>query len=259
MFPYPPLITSPRKDVPMPQKEEVLVIAEIGINHQSNMGLAKKLIRKAHESGASIAKFQLYDVDTLFPTKEIVVDGRNWYKEVKQTQLSFEQVSWLEETCEEIGIEFLASTFDQERLGWLEDLGVKRHKAGVRATSDRRLLEEMAATGKEVFVSLNEGKSLGFSLRGNIKYLYCVPQYPTPTTNFHLSKVDFSKFSGLSSHYPGIEPAMVAISKGAKVIEVHFCLSRKKLYNPDITSSVEPNELSRLVEFANNASVILGG
>ena len=93
----------------------------------------------------------------------------------------------------------------------------------------------------------------------NYKWLYCIPEYPTPLDHFNLRKVAFGyTFYGFSCHYPGIEPALVAISLGARVVEVHFCLSRNDIYNPDITSSVTPIELARLVEFAKQAPEILG-
>lgn len=231
----------------------VRVVAEVGINHEGDMEMAEGLIRIAATCGANIAKFQLYDVDTLFPDKAIWSEGKNWYNMVKKTQLTQEQVFELAERCSEEGIEFAASAFDIKRLGWLEEIGVKRHKAGTRAARDQKLLEAMAATGKEVLISLPYGEPLGFSLQGNIKYLYCVPEYPTPLERDYLSKVSFGpkSFYGLSSHSPGIGHALTSIRMGAKLVEVHLCFTRSKVTNPDITSSVEPSELEDLVNFAN--------
>lgn len=232
---------------------KIEVIAEIGINHGGSMDLAEYLILEAKRCGADVAKFQLSDVDVTFPDKKIMAQEKNWYNEAKKAQLSKEQVLELAECCKEVGIEFFASATDLERLGWLEEVGVKRHKVAYRMNQDKVLIETMLKTGKQVLISHRED----YKFPGSIKYwnkyisLYCIPEYPTPLSNCKLQYVDFiHDYSGLSSHYPGIEPALYAIARGAKIIEVHFCLSRKKIIGPDITSSIEPKELKELVRIA---------
>ena len=98
---------------------KITIVAEIGINWQGDILLAYEMIYTAKTCGADIAKFQLYDVDKLFPDKKIIAQGKNWYEEVKRTQLTREQAFELAEYCRRLGIEFMCSVFDLERLGLL--------------------------------------------------------------------------------------------------------------------------------------------
>ena len=237
------------------------VIAEIGVNHGGSMGLAKTLIKKAQKAGADIAKFQLFNVDKRFPDKMVIAQGRNWYSEVQKAQLNKEQVFELAKYCKEIGIEFFASAADTEGLSWLEEIGVKRHKIASPHIRNTELISAIAKTGKDIIVSLGlweNGRVLkeysefpGIKTTGKVDFLYCVSKYPASLEDIKsLNQVDFTKYSGFSSHHPGIEPAVFAMARGARIVEVHFCLSRKIVTGPDITSSVEPKELLRLIKFA---------
>ena len=246
----------------------ILIIAEIGINWR-NMETAKKLIELAKENGADIAKFQLYDVDKSFSNKKIVAQHKNWYNEVKKTQLTKEQTFQLAEWCKEVDIEFMASASDLERLGWLEEVGVKRHKVGSSMSENKELIEAMLNTDKEVIISIPYGifKFPYYKLpnQGKIKFLYCIPRYPTNlnTLDFtpglfeDLKVAEYSKpFDGFSDHTIGIEASMIAMARGAKIIEKHFCLKRDNS-NPDMICSIEPGELRQLVNFAKKVKEIL--
>jgi len=225
------------------------IIAECGINHRGDMKLAREMIDIAKSIGIKIVKFQLYDVDTLFPDKQVIAQDKNWYEEVKKTQLTKEQVFELANYCKQLQIEFMASCFDLERLGWLEEVRVKRHKVATRMNRNMELITAMVETGKEVLLSDSTTRFISYF--PDFKFLYCIPEYPTPLSKLQLQYVDFKhEYTGFSSHYPGIEPALFAMARGARIIEVHFCLSRQVIDNPDITSSIEPKELKELVRIA---------
>jgi len=237
----------------------ILVIAECGINHGGNTRIAKEMIRLAKICYADIAKFQLSDVDTLFPDKQIIAQGRNWYDEVKKAQLSKGQVFELADYCRRLGIEFMASACDIERIGWLEEVGVKRYKVSTQMNQDKVLIEAMLKTKKQVLISHGEG----YHFPGSVKYwnkytsLYCVPKYPTPLSELQLQYVDFTHdYTGFSDHTTGIEASMIAMARGARIIEKHFCLKRDNS-NPDMVCSIEPSELKQLVQFARKVEEIL--
>jgi N,N'-diacetyllegionaminate synthase len=242
----------------------VCIIAEIGINHNGSMAMAKELIRQAAIAGADVAKFQAYSVDALFgpsgedPNEEI-------YKGVKPLEFNKEQFKELKSSCDEEGIEFMCSVFDDERLQWMEDLGVKRHKIASRTSKlTRGLAEKIVATGKDCFMSL------GFNSKPlsdmniaknkdvyNVKYLYCVAKYPTMYSELEIPK-DFSKslYTGFSDHSLGIEASLVAIARGAQVIEKHFTLN-KGLPGFDHVCSMTPDELKDLVSYARRMEKVL--
>jgi len=237
----------------------ITIIAEAGVNHCGNMTIAREMILRAKESGADIFKTQLYDPVKLFPDREVWSQGKNWFDEILKTQLSKEQVFTMAEWCKEAEIEFFGSAFDLERLGWLEEVGVKRHKIASRFHR-QELLDFITKTGKPIIVSLPYGNpsKLLFPFK-RTDFLYCIPEYPAPLNKLHLQKINFTSldgFSGLSDHSIGTEASMVAIIRGARIIERHFCLKRDNS-NPDMICSSEPEELAQLVKFSRKVGEIL--
>jgi len=229
-----------------------LIIAEIGINHDGNPHTASVLIEDAKEVGADIVKFQLYDVDTLFPDKQILAQGKNWYEEVKKTQLSKEEIVGISNYCKEIGIEFMASAFDLERLAWLEECGVKRHKVASRMNQNRPLIDAMVATGKQVIMSCST-KFTPSAVYPTIDFLYCVPKYPTEIQDLHLDDVMFdshSHYLGFSDHTVGTEACVYALAHGARIIEKHFTYNSGSEHGPDHICSIDFDGMKELVRYA---------
>jgi len=248
------------------------IICEIGINFQGDMGLAWKMIKKAKEAGADCAKFQLYDPeDILKPTWFSNVD----WQAIKASKLSFAQVLLLNSCCINEGIEFMASAFDLNRLNWLEDLYVKRHKIASRSIFDEEYVRAVQKTGKPYIVSmgwLDEDnvdvrlhslwlektgkenwfdviKRLGFKTH-DVKFLYCVSKYPSALSdlkNFPLTYHDDYN-DGFSDHTPGVTAAIVALSRGAQIIEKHVTLD-KDLPGPDHAGSITFDELKQICDF----------
>ncbi len=234
-------------------ENRVLIIAEIGQNHNGDIGLAKKLVVAAKEGGADIAKFQLYDVDSIFEP------SFRWYAEAKQAQLSKEQAIELARWCQRIGIEFMASVFDIERFKWCEEIGVRRYKVASRSICNYELLDAIASTGKDMILSLGMYQGSEFpriETSGRVDFLYCVSKYPTMPEDLNFLEIDFNKYSGFSDHTIGIEAALLAIARGARIIEKHFTLS-KRMHGPDHIISMEPGDLRQLVKLARRFETIL--
>lgn len=230
------------------------LVAEIGQNHNGDTGLALELIHSARENGADVVKFQIYDARMLFPK-----DGNPWYDYNCATELSREQVGRLYEECSRVGIEFIASAFDEERVGWLEELGVKRHKIASRSIGDLALIQRLCITGKPLLVSLGMWKGKEFPVlntTASILFLYCVSEYPTPLEMVKLGGIDFSRYAGFSDHTEGISSAMAALARGAGIIEKHFTMD-KKMYGPDHAGSMTPSELRNLHNFRSDLARLL--
>lgn len=225
---------------------KVEIIAEIGQNHNGDMALARELIHAAHEGGADVAKFQLYDAVALFPR-----EGNEWFEYNCKTELSRNQVSDLATECAKIGIEFMASVFDVDRIVWLEEVGVKRHKIASRSIREEGLINALAATGKPLLVSLGmwgEKEFPKIDASGGVGFLYCVSEYPTELEELHLSDVDFTRYAGFSDHTIGIHAPQTALARGAAIVEKHFTLD-KQMYGPDHAGSMTPGELRELDSF----------
>lgn len=229
----------------------MIIIAEIGINHNGSIPLALEMIRQAKIAGADIVKFQAYSVDALFgpggedPLPEI-------HKAVKKTELSFDDLKLLKAFCEAEEIGFMCSIFDTERLNWIESLGVTAHKIASRTSKlNPSLAQDIANCNKPTYMSLGfNAPRLNPSYK-NVRYLYCIAEYPTPYEHLHLPDKfgENEPFYGFSDHSFGIEASLVAVARGAQVIEKHFTLN-KAAEGPDHVCSIEPRELEELVRLS---------
>jgi sialic acid synthase SpsE len=86
------------------------------------------------------------------------------------------------------------------------------------------------------------------SASGGVDFLYCISKYPTPLSDLKLGQVDFTRYAGFSDHTIGVEAAMAALARGARIIEKHFTLD-KSMYGPDHAGSMTPGELATLSRF----------
>jgi len=252
------------------------IIAEVGINHCGKMSIAKRAIELAKLYGADVAKFQLYQPERLLNKTDYPSFGH--WQAIRESELSFKQAKELKDYCDLVGIEFMASAFDFERLGWLEDFGVKRHKIASRSIYDSAYCQAVKNTYKPYLVStgwVREDNPLGETPRQTwerigrkefkAEWLYCVSKYPTKLEElqFHhyLFTTQLSKkwewYDGFSDHTIGLTAAKVAISLGAKIIEKHFTLNRS-LPGPDQAGSIEPLELKELCKFRDGFVEIMG-
>ena len=223
------------------------IIAEIGQNHNGDMRVAEQLIRAAKDGGADVAKFQVYEARALFPPKS----QNPWFDYNCATELKKGDVSRLADFCRKVGIEFMASVFDIERIDWLEDVGVKRYKIASRSIVDNALIAAVAATGKPMIASLGAWKGPGFpsiAAVGGVDFLYCIAKYPAPLAELRLSSVDFRSYSGFSDHSEGTVAACGSFVLGSRILEKHMTLD-KSAYGPDHACSMTPDELQLINAF----------
>jgi len=241
-----------------------VIIAEIGINHNGDIPTAKLMILSAKNMGADVAKFQLYDPEVLLNKDDF--SRRDW-EIIKQAKLEKDQVWELSEYCKDVGIEFMASAFDDERLGWLEHLNVKRHKIAARTMEHTEYVKKVINTGKPIIASTSSFyASIGGAYialaqcRQKVSFLYCVSNYPTELKELEFYQLMFSKneegwndYDGFSDHTIGTAAAMVAISLGATIIEKHFTFNRMA-DGPDHKCSMTPGELLDICNFRDRFS-----
>jgi sialic acid synthase SpsE len=219
----------------------VKIIAEIGINWNGEMKLIEELIRQAKIGGASTAKFQLYDSVRLFGD-----DSRKKY------ELSYQQAKQAKQLCDVYEIDFLASVFDDERLGWCEKMNVNSYKIASRTLKhDPELCQRIVRLGKPVLASLGMwkmGVHLPF-LENNVRYLHCISKYPTSACDLEKPILD-ERVIGVSDHSYGIGFALYAIAHGARVVEKHFTLEKSAQGN-DHVGSMDLRELKHLREYGD--------
>jgi len=232
------------------------IIAEIGANHEGNLGTALDLIRVAKRGGADVAKFQLYSSRHLFGDESRV-----------RYEWSFTDVCKLFEMCSIVGIEFMASVFDHDRLMWCESLEVGRYKIASRtAGSNPDLCKSILDTGKPAIVSrgaLDTGTSWSpfdwdVPHQDTVSILNCVSKYPTLPSDLRPHHFDFETAAGWSDHGLGIGACLLAVSRGATIVEKHLTLNKIVLGGiRDHVGSMDPEELSELRRMADDISVVI--
>jgi len=261
-------------------RDRTVIIAEIGVNHNGQFELAEEMIKVAAGAGADIVKFQTFDANLLATQAA----GKAAYQEKKnsnQTQLEMlsalelthEEFSRLKDICDSEGITFLSTAFDSKSVDFLHDLGQKLYKIPSGEIINYPYLEHIAAVAKEIYLSTGMAKLSEVAAaiecldeagvnRTNITVLQCTTEYPTPLDQVNLrSMVTMGKSLGVnfgfSDHTLGINVPVAAVALGARVIEKHFTLNRN-FEGPDHQASLEPDELSNMVDGIREIELALG-
>jgi len=264
---------------PVGKGKPAYIVAEIGINHNSDMMLARKTIDAAKNAGADSVKFQNYHTDDFVSSPEIthtyVSGGReiteSQYEMFKRYELSEEQVIELANYCNEIGIDFHSTPTNTDGVALLQKLEVGVLKNGSDYLSNIPLIETMARTGIPVVLStgmsgetdIKEAVDAFHRAEGeDLILLHCVSQYPTPLDELNLRRIQLlrEKFNcptGFSDHSRGILASCVAIALDACWIEKHFTLD-KSLPGPDHAFSSDPKEFADLVAAVRETETALG-
>jgi len=243
----------------------VFVIAEAGANHNRDFNQALTLIDIAKHAGANAVKFQTYSSETLYSKNTPDFAGyKNINKLIKDIELPREWQKDLKSYCDDIGIEFMSTPFDEAAVEELLSLGVKRMKISGFESTDPRFVKMVAASGLPVIVSAGIGSNAS-SIKNIINWiseeqnepditiLHCNNAYPTPDSDINLNRIDSlidlypSIKVGLSDHTAGTLAPSLAVAKGATCIEKHYTISRR-LPGPDHSFALEPAELKFMIE-----------
>jgi len=256
------------------------LIAEIGVNHNGDIDLAKNMIKKAKEIGADAVKFQTFTADKLVSQnapkvpyqKESSNSLESHYEMIRKLELSHGDHFLLKEYADNIGIDFLSTPYDVDSAKFLhEELDVPFFKTASADIIDLPLHKFIASTGKPSIISVGMA-SLGEietvldiyneNCSSDIVLLHCVSNYPCSYDSLNISVMNTLKGAfnlpvGFSDHSIGFEAAMLSIALGAKVIEKHFTTD-KKLPGPDHLASSDFEEFSDLVIKVRHAERIMG-
>jgi N,N'-diacetyllegionaminate synthase len=259
--------------------EPCFIIAEAGVNHNGSIEMAHQLVDAAVAAGADAVKFQTFKAEDLSIANAPKADyqrrnedrDESSFEMLKRLELDLDAHTLLMEYCEQKGILFLSTPFDEGSVDLLNDLGVGAFKIPSGEITNTPLLTYIAGKGKPLFVST------GMSYLGDVEtavrtilqagnqdfvILHCVSSYPADPcdTNLRAMSTMANAFGcpvGYSDHTMGIEVALAAVSLGACVIEKHITLDRN-LPGPDHQASIDPKELVRLVRSIRNVEVALG-
>jgi len=197
----------------------------------------------------------------------------------KRLELSDEAHKIVAEECKKVGVEFLTTCFDIDRISFLKSLGLKKIKVPSTALKEPKLLQALAENFDHVFASI--GMSTIEEIKNAIKILsktnytimHCISIYPTPLEKANLAKINWlkqnAKSVGYSDHTMGIEVPIVAMSMGVDYLEKHFTLDRDTPQETHTTSegakpitthtiACEPQELKEIVDWSKKIEKIMG-
>jgi len=261
--------------------KKIKLIAEIGVNHNGNLSLAKNLIKKASMAGADYAKFQIFNADLLAirKSKKAKYQNKNLNKKIsqydmlKKYEISKSDIKILNNYCKKQKIKFLASCFDIESLKFYSTLKNECVKIPSGEITNLQLIENAAKKFKKLFISTGMSNYTEIAkavktaikhgcVRKNITLLQCTTDYPASYKEANLNcmqefKKKFKTEIGYSDHTKGSICSIIAASMGASIIEKHFTLN-KKLKGPDHKASMDFKELVDFNRKIKDVKIILG-
>ena len=251
----------------------MIIIAEIGINHNGEVDIAKKLIDVAADAGCDLVKFQKRTIDAVY-TQEYLDSPRasRWgtTQRAQKEGLEFglDEYKAIDAHCKARGIGWFASAWDVEAQKFLQQFDLQYNKVASAMLTNMELMTEIAGEEKHTFISTGmsnwEEIDTALAIFSGVPYtlMHTVSEYPMPESaaNLRMLEVMRERFAcpvGYSGHEQGTFVSTLAAALGADAIERHLTLARD-MEGSDHAASIEPDELKTLVQDAHRALRILG-
>jgi N-acetylneuraminate synthase len=253
----------------------VFIIAEIGINHNGNLEIAKKLIDLAKSAGCNAVKFQKRDINLVY-TKEFLDTYREspWGTTQRDQKLGLEfgvdQYDVINEYCQNVGIDWFASTWDENSLKFLDRYDLKFNKVASAMLANISHLHSVASHKKYTFIStgmstlndISEAVSIFNKYKCPFELMHCVSTYPMKIEDANLRCIttlreNFNCNVGYSGHETGIAISVAAAVLGATSIERHITLDRS-MYGSDQAASLEGAGIFQLCRYIRIIEAAMG-
>ena len=251
------------------------IIAEIGINHNGDLNVAKQMIDAAVHAGVDAVKFQKRTPDVATPPdQQTQMRETPWgyitYLDYRyKVEFSEEQYCEIDQHCKEKGITWLVSVWDQPSVDFMEKFDTPAYKIPSASLTDHRVIQKARATGKPLILSTGmstiEQIRQGVKIAGkdNLVLMHCTSTYPCEPEELNLRMVESLRREfptipiGYSGHEVGLVPSSVAVALGACMVERHLTLDRA-MWGSDQAASVEPGGFERLVKYIRVSEAALG-
>lgn len=255
------------------------VIAEAGVNHNGDIGVARELVKAAAESNADAIKVQTFIAeDVTAPTArkavyqlETTSKKESQLEMLRSLELPREAHAELQELCRDLGVAFVSTPFDTKSVDLLDELGVPFIKIGSGEVTNLPFLEYVARKGRPIVLSTGmstlaevDEAVCAIERAGctDLTLLHCVSNYPADPAAVNLRAMETMHQAwghpvGYSDHTPGIAVAVAAAALGACVIEKHFTLDRT-LPGPDHRASLEPGVFREMVDAIRTVERAMG-
>ena len=240
------------------------IIAEIGINHNGSLDLAKQLISEAAKAGCNAVKFQKRTPELCVPKDQWEKQrdtpwGRMSYIDYKRkTEFGQAEYTAIDDYCRALGIDWFASCWDEPSVDFMEQFAPVLYKMASASLTDKPLLDRVRATGRPLMLST--GMSTLDEIMQAVKWVgldklmiaHSTSSYPCPPAELNLRMVRALQGMfpatpiGYSGHETGLATTVAAVTLGACFVERHFTLDRA-MWGSDHAASVEPGGMAKLV------------
>ncbi len=251
-----------------------MIVAEVGINHNGDLKIAKQLIQAARHAGVDAVKFQKRTPDLCVPPNQRgQMRDTPWgyitYLEYRyKVEFCEEEYREIDRYCKEIGITWFSSVWDEPSVDFIDQFAPVCYKVPSASLTDHALLRHLRKTGRPLILST--GMSTMEQIRAavdvvgldNLVLAHSTSTYPCDPEELNLQVIEKlrSEFScpiGYSGHEVGLVPSAVAVALGACMVERHITLDRA-MWGSDQAASVEPGGFERLVKYIRVTEASLG-
>ena len=251
------------------------LIAEIGINHNGDVNIAKKLIKNSKDSGFDAVKFQKRTIDIVYDEKTLDTPRESpWGKTTREQKfgLEFEKTEYdeIDKYCKELNIDWFASAWDNKSLEFLDNYNLKYHKVASAMIVDKEFLNNIAKRNKHTFISTGMStkedidEAVNIFKKNNCSYelMHCVSTYPMKVEDANLVTInqlknEYKCYVGYSGHENGVVVSIAAVMLGISSLERHVTLDRT-MYGSDQAASIELSGMKNLCESIDKALLALG-
>ena len=251
------------------------LIAEIGINHNGDISIVKKLIKNAKDSGFDAVKFQKRTVDLVYDKKTLDTPRESpWGTSTREQKLGLEfekpEYDKIDKYCKELNIDWFASAWDIKSLKFLDTYNLKYHKIASAMIVDTKFLDQVAKRKKHTFIStgmstkndIDNAVSIFKKNDCSFELMHCVSTYPMKIEDANLItinqlKKEYNCNVGYSGHENGVVVSLAAVMLGITSLERHITLDRT-MYGSDQAASLELSGMKNLCESINKCLIALG-
>jgi len=253
----------------------VYIIAEIGINHNGSLAIAKRLIDEAVQAGCDAVKFQKRTPELCTPKDQWLLErdtpwGRMTYINYRHmVELGYEEYAEIDAYCRQKGIDWFVSCWDEVAVDFMEQFNPGVYKFASASLTDHALIEKVRQTGKPYILST--GMSTMPEIRtavdkfgtDNLLIAHSTSAYPCPPHELNLRMIETladlwpGTPIGYSGHETGLATTVAAVAMGASFVERHFTLDRA-MWGSDHAASVEPQGMQKLVRDIRDVELSLG-
>jgi N-acetylneuraminate synthase len=253
--------------------EPVFIVAEIGINHNGDLELARRLIAAAASAGCDAVKFQKRTIEAVYTAAELAQPRESSFGRTNgdlKRGLEFGQAAYdaIDRACRASGIAWFTSCWDAASVDFIEAFDPPCYKIASACLTDHALLRRHRATGRPTLLSTGMStleeidaavEVLG---RDSLALMHCTSTYPSPADELNLRTIPaleqrYGLPVGYSGHEVGLSTTVAAVALGAVVVERHLTLDRA-MWGSDQAASVEPEGFARLVKYIRAVERALG-